>query len=115
MEEVEVARLVCGEDVRRVYVGQAGDAVVVREVLEGPLVEVSFGEERHVLRMALPADTLSTLLSKVGFEGEDGFWECLSGGASSVLDLMDLCDRCGVTYAFASMGSGGDLQFRPAA
>ena len=115
MGETEVARFECGGDVRRVFVGQAGSSVVVREELEGPLVEASYGEEHHSLRVALPADTLSALLSEVGFEGEGGLWGYLPGGSCGVLDLMDLCDRCGVSYAFASMGSGGDLQFRPAA
>lgn len=113
MEGVEVMRVECAGDVRRRYVSQVGECILIREELRGPSVELAYGEDRRSLRVLVCAAALSQLLAKVGFAGEGGLWDCLTDERRDVLDLMDLCDQQGVPYSFTSVGSGGDLQFRP--
>ncbi|OUO33484.1 hypothetical protein B5F84_08525 [Olsenella sp. An290] len=114
MELREIARFAHAGDVRRMLVGLDGGSLVVREDVSGPSALVAYGEEEYRLRMVIGPDALSDLLARVGFSGEEGLWAYLSDEGRGLVDLMDLCDGLGISYAFSSMGPKGSLQFRPA-
>ena len=116
MQEQAVARFEHAGDVREMFVGTDGEKIVVRESVSGPSAVVAYGQERRDLRVSLSPEAVSARLEAVGFAGApDGLWDYLTSEWHDIVDLMDLCDRRGVAYEFASTGPGGDWQFRPAA
>lgn len=116
MQEQAVARFEHAGDVREMFAGTDGEKIVVRESVSGPSAVVAYGQERRDLRVSLSPEAVSALLEAVGFAGApDGLWDYLTSEWHDIVDLMDLCDRRGIAYEFASTGPGGDWQFRPAA
>ena len=104
---VEVARFESADDVRVVRTGRATDGTVtIEEVVAGPSCLLAYGESSHVMRMVLSG----------GIVGSD--YDCLTKYLQdqdhALIDLMDLCDRMGVTYAFMGLGDASGIQFRPA-
>ena len=115
MREQEVACFERVGDVRRMFVGEDGERVVIREELTGPSVLVAYGEQRKTLRVALAPEAVSALLEAIGFLGSaDSLWDYLASERHDIVDLMDLCDQRGIPYEFSATGSEGDCQFRPA-
>lgn len=115
MGEREVARFECARDVRVMSLGEEEGRVVVREDLSGPSALVAYGDERRSLRVALGAGALSRLLEAIGACGEgDSLWGYLADEEHDIVDLMDLCDRMDIPYSFASLGSAGEVTYRPA-
>ena len=112
-QEVEVGRFESVGDVRQVFVGRDAQGTRVRQEVRGPSSEVAFGEEAHTLRIALEADQAARLeRCLVAFGGIEGF---LRSEERDLIDLMDLCDREGVAYAFWSEGPRTGTYFRAAA
>lgn len=114
MDWQEVAWHEVGDDLQVVMVAQGDDGIVVRQDVSGPLAQVAYGEPWRSLRVRLDGAATAALLEGRGLVGRGGLWELLSSPEGGVLDLMDACDDAGIPYAFASMGPGGDIQFRPA-
>lgn len=115
MGTCEVARFERAGDIRRMMLEQTGDGLVVREDLSGPSVSAVYGDEWRSMRAAFAAAAVGTLLDAVGSACEGAsLQEYLSDEGHDIVDLMDLCDVRGVPYSFVGMGSGSDIQFRPA-
>lgn len=116
MAEREVARFECAGDVRVMRLGEQDGRVVVREDLSGPSVIVAYGEEERSLFVTLSTGATSRLLGAIGASGEErSLRDYLASEQHDISDLMDLCDRQGIPYSFASLGSGGEAVWRPAA
>lgn len=115
MQEHEVARFESAGDVRTVSFVQDDDGgLEVRERREGPSAVAVYGEGSHSLRAVFAPAAVPGLLRAVGEAGASSLADYLAEKDRDIVDLMDLCDRGGVPYAFVGMGEKGDVQYRPA-
>ena len=106
-ELVEVARFKSADDVRVVRMGRAADGpVTVEEIVTGPSCLLAYGESSHVMRVVLSGG--------VAGSDYDRLTKYLQDQDHALVDLMDLCDRMGVTYAFMGLGDASGIHFRPA-
>ena len=112
MREREVARFESAGDVRTVSLVESADgALEVRERREGPSALIAYGEGARSLCALFSPGAASRL---PGLMGGTALVEYLADEKNDLVDLMDLCDAQGVTYAFASVGSRGGTELRPA-
>ena len=112
MREREVARFERAGDVRTVSLVESADgALEVRERREGSSALVAYGEGARSL-CALFSPVAASRLP--GLMGGASLVEYCANEKNDLVDLMDLCDANGVTYAFASVGSQGGAELRPA-
>ena len=115
MREREVARFERAGDVRVMSLGEEEGRIVVREDLAGPSVLVAYGDEWRSLRVSFGPASVSGLLRAIGSSGEgESLWAYLADESHDIVDLMDLCDAAAVPYSFTSLGSGGEVAYRPA-
>ena len=115
MAECEVARFECAGDVRVMRLGEEDGRVVVREDLSGPSVLVAYGDERRTLLVSLEEGAAAALLEAIGARDEaSSLRGYLADESHDIVDLMDLCDRAGIRYSFTSLGSEGEVAYRPA-
>ena len=115
MREHEVARFESAGDVRTVsFVQDEAGGLEVRELREGPAAVAIYGEGSHSLRAVFAPAAVPGLLRAVGEAGAPSLADYLGEKDHDIVDLMDLCDRRGIPYAFVGMGEKGDVQYRPA-
>lgn len=110
-----VARIECADDVREEYLrgGQDG-SMTVREVLTGPSARLAFDTPVRRMEVALAPEAAPALAEVLRQRtGSASLWEYLNTGRADVLDLMDLCDREQVPYAFSVRDGGDVIAFRP--
>ena len=112
----EAARFCSGDDLRIMFVGEGacGEALL-REDICGPSVEDAYGADAARLQVSVPGD-VKVELERALLEvfGAQSLREFAAEERNDVLDLMDLCDREGISYAFTSVDSGGEGVLRPA-
>ncbi|WP_322153631.1 hypothetical protein [Paratractidigestivibacter sp.] len=112
----EVARFAAGDDLRIMFVGEGsrGEAVL-REDICGPSVVDAYDADAARLQVVINASQVYVLeraLREVfGTASLEAF---AADEENDILDLMDLCDREGIAYAYAFVDSGGDAGLRPA-
>ena len=113
-EVEEVARFVCGEDVRSMLIGTDDEGnVMVREDISGPSALVAYGQNARSLRVRFDASQVEGLLAAVGASvAATSLCEYVADENRDVLDLMDLCDREGIVYQFTSMEPTGMASLR---
>ena len=114
VHEFETARFEHAGDVRRMLLVEEGEKIVVVEELSGPSALVAYGREALTLRASFSPEALSALIARVGFTGADALWGYLADERHDIVDLMDLCDRHGITYEFRSDAQDGDGRSAPA-
>ncbi|WP_417228940.1 hypothetical protein [Thermophilibacter sp.] len=112
MREREVARFERAGDVRTVSLVESADgALEVRERREGPSALVAYGEGARSLCALFSPVAASRLPDLMGGAS---LVEYCANEKNDLVDLMDLCDAAAVPYSFTSLGSGGEVAYRPA-
>ena len=104
----EVARFESAGDVRVMRVGsQESGAVLLEEIVAGKSCFIAYGESSHTARMIFDVAALEGLAAMLGRPGGDAaaaLTEFASGEENTLVDLMDLCDERGVSYAYMGVG-----------
>ena len=110
----EVARFRNGEDLRVMFVGEGDGETILREDIYGPSVVDAYDVDAVRLQVSInapQAEGLGRALCEVfGASSLEGF---AADEKNDILDLMDLCDREGVAYAYTCMDSEGLAGLRP--
>ena len=114
METHEIARFESAGDVRRMILQEGDGYVTVRQDVSGPSALIAYGEESRSLRATFAPEAVRGLLGIVGDAGRESLRAFLEDGEKDIVDLMDLCDARGVSYAFTGVGPASGIQFRPA-
>ena len=112
MQEEELARFESAGDVRRVLVARGSEGLRVRQEVSGPSALAAYGEEWHTLELGFCPQETDALDEALWVSG--GVEGLLRAGSTDVVDLMDLCDREGIAYAYRSDGPESGPQLRPA-
>lgn len=113
----EVARFEDAGDTRVIRIGlQEAGSLAVEEIIAGRSCFVAYGESSHTARIVFEASTVTSLLEALGYPGESPT-DVLRGFAgkqeNTLVDLMDLCDTHGVSYAYMGVGDTSGIQYRP--
>lgn len=113
----EVARFESAGDVRVMRVGsQESGAVLLEEIVAGKSCFIAYGESSHTARMIFDVAALEGLAAMLG--RPDGgaaaaLREFASGEENALVDLMDLCNARGVSYAYMGIGDTSGIHYRP--
>lgn len=112
----EVARFESAGDVRVMQVGsQDSGAVLLEEIVAGKSCFIAYGESSHTARMIFDVAALEGLAAMLGRPGgaAAALTEFASGEENALVDLMDLCDARGVSYAYMGIGDTSGIHYRP--